>query len=138
MSRLMSIKLMEDICDKLVEGHSMRKIAKMKGYPSDDTVFRYVQKNEEAYDMYIRAKAIQGERIQDQIDEIMNSPLPTDPKHMMAEVQMRRLKVDTLQKRQTQLQPKGIRNKTEDVAGQGVQGTITLSWEKGDVEVKAG
>ena len=117
MSRLMSIELMEDICDKLVEGHSMRQIAKMKGYPSDDTVFRYVQKNEEAYDMYIRAKAIQGERIQDQIDEIMNSPLPTDPKHMMAEVQMRRLKVDTLQKRQTQLQPKGIRNKTEDVAG---------------------
>jgi hypothetical protein len=133
----MSIELMEDICDKLVEGHSMRQIAKMKGYPSDDTVFRYVQKNEEAYDMYIRAKAIQGERIQDQIDEIMNNPLPTDPKHMMADVQMRRLKVDTLQKRQTQLQPKGIRNKTEDVAGQNIQGTITLSWEKGDVEVKS-
>ena len=57
---------------------------------------------------------------------------------MMAEVQMRRLKVDTLQKRHTQLQPKGIRNKAEDMAAPGMSGTITLSWEKGDADIKAG
>ena len=138
MSRLMNLKLMKDICGKLIEGNSMRQIAKLPGYPSDDTVYRYVQKNDQAHEMYIRAKAIQGERIQDEIDEVLGAPMPDDPKQMMADVQMRRLKVDTLQKRHTQLQPKGIRNKAEDVTAPGVSGTITLSWEKGDVDVKAG
>jgi len=129
---------MTDICRKLIEGNSMRQIAKLPGYPSDDTVYRYVQKNDQAHEMYIRAKAIQGERIQDEIDEVLSAPMPNDPKQMMADVQMRRLKVDTLQKRHTQLQPKGIRNKAEDVTAPGVSGMITLSWEKGDVDVKTG
>jgi hypothetical protein len=101
-------------------------------------VYRFIQKDEQAHEMYTKAKAIQGERIQEEIDEVLNKPLPVDPKHMMAEVQMRRLKVDTLQKRHTQLQPKGIRNKAEDMAAPGMSGTITLSWEKGDVDIKAG
>ncbi len=138
MSRLMNIELMEKICDHLLSGKSMREIAKIDGFPSDDTVYRYIQKNDDAHEMYTKAKAIQGERIQEEIDEVLNKPLPVDPKHMMAEVQMRRLKVDTLQKRHTQLQPKGIRNKAEDMAAPGMSGTITLSWEKGDVDIKAG
>ena len=79
MSRLMNLELMEQICDHLLSGKSMREIAKIDGMPSDDTVYRFIQKDEQAHEMYTKAKAIQGERIQEEIDEVLNKPLPVDP-----------------------------------------------------------
>ena len=51
---------------------------------------------------------------------------------MNAEVQRRRLEVDTLKWTLARIQPYGIRDKKEDA---GNQGAITLSWANGNVEI---
>jgi len=56
--------------------------------------FRHVQDSEEAYQEYRKARALQAEVLRDQILEIVERPLPDEPKLAMAEVQRRRLEAD--------------------------------------------
>ena len=89
-----------------------------------------MQKDQDAWEAYSKARAIQGEDIDDKIMDIINEPLPSDPKIAMATVQYKRLKVDALDKRKRQLQPLGgIRNNPSD-ASPSVSGTIQLSWNE--------
>ena len=130
MSKVTS-KQMEDICDRLMDGESLTYICdNTTDLPSKRTIYRHVQSDEKAWEMYSKARAIQGEDLEDRIMDIINEPLPSDPKIAMATVQYKRLKVDALDKRKRQLQPLGgIRNKPEDLAPH-VSGTIKLSWNE--------
>ena len=65
--------------------------------------------------------------------DLVEAPLPSDPKLAMAEVQRRRLEADHKDKHIRQMQPLGIRDKAED--NKQSSGTITLSW--GNAEVAA-
>jgi|TARA_A200000113_G_scaffold53688_2_gene44540 hypothetical protein len=126
-----TVEQMEQICNRLMDGESLTQICdNTANLPSKRTIYRHVQSDEKAWEMYSKARAIQGEDLEDRIMDIINEPLPSDPKIAMATVQYKRLKVDALDKRKRQLQPLGgIRNKPEDLAPQ-VSGTIKLSWNE--------
>lgn len=116
------------ICEQLAEGNSLMKICSQdEALPSWRTVLRHIQEDDEAHEEYRKARAIQAEVLRDEIIEIIEAPLPEDPKLAQAEVGRRRLEVEQKDKYVRQLQPLGIRNKAADQDSK-VQGTITLKW----------
>jgi hypothetical protein len=96
-------------------------------------VLRHVQEDEEAYTAYRTARALQCEVMRDQIIDLVEAPLPDDPKLAMAEVQRRRLEADHKDKHIRQMQPLGIRDKADDKQQQ--SGTLTLVWGNAEAEV---
>ena len=120
---------MQKINDELCDGKSLQKILEqMPELPSYRTIMRHIQEDEQAWADYRKARTIQAEKIRDSIVELVQRPLPEDPKLAMAEVQRRRLEADHLDKYQRQLAPLGLRDKSEDKAAEKVSGTITLQW----------
>ena len=125
---------MQTICERIAEGESLTRICnEIAELPSWRTVLRYVQDDADAYSAYRRARALQCEVMRDQILDLVESPLPTDPKLAMAEVQRRRLEADHKDKHIRQMQPLGIRDKAED--NKQSSGTITLSWGNAEAVV---
>ena len=124
-----SKRQMNAICDGLVDGISLAKIlAADRSLPSYRTVMRHIQEDDDAHDQYRRARAIQVELLRDQIIELVEQPLPDDPKLAQAEVARRRLEAEQKDKYVRQLQPLGLRNKADDQNGN-MSGTITLRWD---------
>ena len=116
------------ICEQLAEGRSLMKICSQdETLLSWRTVLRHIQEDDESHEEYRKARAIQAEMLRDEIIEIIEAPLPDDPKLAQAEVGRRRLEVEQKDKYVRQLQPLGIRNKAADQDSK-VQGTITLKW----------
>ena len=132
--RLNKKKLLR-ICDELAKGKSLRSICDHDdSQPHWVTVLQAVQRDEDLYEMYAKARAIGAEVLADEMHDLARQPLPTDldPRHMNAEVQRRRLEVDTLKWTFARQQPRGVRHKKEDVDAQG--GTTVLVWGGGDDE----
>ena len=123
-------KQMDMICEQIAEGNSLRKICISDELPSWRTVLRHIQESDEAYAQYSKARAIQAEVLREDIIDLVEAPLPEDPKLAQAEVQRRRLEADQKDKFIRQVQPRGLRDKAEDKAE--MSGTITLRW--GDAE----
>lgn len=118
---------MQEICDRIANGESLTRICNESDHlPSWRTMLRYVQDDADAYSAYRRARALQCEVMRDQILDLVQAPLPDDPKMAMAEVQRRRLEADHKDKHIRQMQPLGIRDKAED--NKQSSGTITLTW----------
>ncbi len=106
---------LQEICDRIAEGESLTRICNHSEHlPSWRTMLRYVQDNEDAYSAYRKARALQCEVMRDQILDLVEAELPTDPKLAMAEVQRRRLEADHKDKHIRQMQPLGIRDKADD------------------------
>lgn len=126
------------ICERIADGEPLTRICTVESeFPHWRTVLRHVQDSEDAYAEYRKARALQAEILRDQILEIIERPLPDDPKLAMAEVQRRRLEADQKDKYVRQLAPLGIRNRSEDQASDGkVTGTITLKWDDGSKVTK--
>ena len=120
----------KEICEQLINGKSLATICKADKMPSSRTILRYVQDDEDAYKQYRTARAIQAEILRDDIIELVERELPTDPKLAMAEVQRRRLEADQKDKYIRQLAPLGIRDRSEDKQA---SGSITLSWEGAEI-----
>ena len=122
--------ILRQICDELSQGKSLRSICDRNpdALPHYRTVLKEVQRNDEYFEMYQNARAIAAEVLSDAMYDLASQPLPEDmdPKFMNAEVQRRRLEVDTLKWTFARMQPKGIRNRAEDTAQQ--DNTITLTW----------
>lgn len=127
---------MTRICDGIVDGMAVRRICNADDLPSYRTFLRHIQEDDAAHDAYRKARAIQCEILRDDIIDLVEAPLPTDPKLAMAEVQRRRLEADQKDKYIRQLQPLGVRNKAEDAAESKVSGTITLKWDDGSTQKK--
>lgn len=126
---------MEAICDLIASGRSLTSICdKDEALPSWRTVLRWVQEDDQAHDQYRTARALQTEVMRDQIIDLVEAPLPDDPKLAMAEVQRRRLEADHKDKHIRQMQPLGLRNKPEDAKNG--SGTITLAWVNAVVEAQ--
>lgn len=124
---------METICDLIAAGRSLTSICdRDESLPSWRTVLRWIREDDDAHDAYRTARALQTEVMRDQIIDLVEAPLPDDPKLAMAEVQRRRLEADHKDKHIRQMQPLGLRNKQEDA--QSGSGTITLSWGNAVVE----
>ena len=121
----------DEICQRICEGEGLRPMCDASNrLPSWRTVLRFVREDEEAYLRYREARQIQAETMRDQIIALVEAPLPDEPKLAMAEVQRRRLEVDMKDKHIRQMQPSGVRDKTEDKKDQ--PGEIVIRW--GDVE----
>jgi len=120
-------KQMQIICERIADGESLTRICNEdSSLPSWRTVLRWVQEDEDAYTQYRVARTLQCEVMRDQIIDLVEAPLPDDPKLAMAEVQRRRLEADHKDKHIRQMQPLGLRDKAED--SKQSSGTITLSW----------
>ena len=129
-SSIVSKDIFAEVIERLCDGESLTSMCENTPHlPHRKTVAAYVQNNDKAYEAYAKARAIQGAHIEDQMRDIINKPLPNDPKIAMAEATWRRIKLDNLDKLKRQLQPLGgIRNNPQDSKAQ--SGTITVSWER--------
>ena len=121
-------QVLQKVCDELSQGKSLRSICENNDeFPHFRTVLRRVQDNEDYFVMYQKARAIGAEEPSDAMLDLSRQqmPLGIDPKLANAEIQRRRLEVDTLKWTFARMQPKGIRNRSEDTV---TDNTITLSW----------
>ena len=136
----MAIKLtkpvMQKVCDELALGKSLRSVCKNnKDLPHWVTVLKRVQRDDNLYEMYDKARAIGAEILADHMFDLARQPLDiSDPKFANAEVQRRRLEIETLKWVFAKQQPKGIRNKADDVAQSNV---VVFSWDNGADDVSA-
>ena len=134
-TRNVTTEMMVIICDRIAGGESLTSICDTsETLPSWRTILRYVQEDEGAYIQYRNARSLQCEVMRDQILDLVEAALPTDPKLAMAEVQRRRLQADHMDKHIRQMQPLGIRDKAEDKQQ---AGQITLTWSGGEVSAQA-
>ena len=120
-------------CDELAKGRSLRAACEGDSkLPYWTTVLQAVQRDEDLHEMYIRARAIGAEVLADEMFELARQPLDNvDSKLANAEVQRRRVEIDTMKWCFARMQPRGIRNKAEDVPANNV---ITLNWGGGTDE----
>jgi len=132
MARKLTKKHMQDIADRLGAGESLTKICAEDGMPSYRSVTRAVLQDDELYEIYRKGRLLQAEYYSDHINDLARQPLPetVDPKVLNAEVQRRRLEVDTLKFTMGKLQPWGLRDKKEDAPA---SSSITLTWLNGEV-----
>jgi pimeloyl-ACP methyl ester carboxylesterase len=120
---------MQAICDELAKGKSLRSVCDGDDkLPHWVTVLQAVQRDDDFHEMYVRARAIGAEVLADEMHDLARQPLPEfqDNKLANAEVQRRRLEVDTLKWTFARMQPRGVRHKQEDV--QSASGPVTLIW----------
>ena len=128
-------KKMLAICDELADGKSLNSICKRDDMPHRVTVLQAVQRDDELYEMYARARAIGAETLADEIHDVSRQSLESVDKQMAnAEVQRRRLQVDSLKWTYARQQPRGLRNKAEDTAQ---NNQIVLSWSNTADDVTA-
>ena len=132
MAGRLSRKKMLPVCDELAKGRSLREICRSGDMPGYTTVMEAVQRDEELHEMYVKARAIGAEVLADEMIELARAPLDNvDSKLASAEVQRRRVQIDTYKWCFARMQPRGIRNKAEDVPANNV---ITLNWGGGTDE----
>jgi len=133
-SRTINVDVMKKICDRLAEGETLMDITKDDDMPSYRSVTRAVQADEIIWEMYRKARILQAEYYADRLNGLAMQDLPevTDPRMLNAEVQRRRLEIETLKWTAARNQPFGIRDKKED---QPQAQTFTISWAGGDTAV---
>ena len=136
MSKTVTTKIMEKIVDRLAQGETLVDISKDKSFPSYRSVTRAVAANDELFEMYRRGRILQAEYMSDRIAKLCMEPLPSglDVRELNAEVNRRRLEIDTLKWTTARNQPFGIRDKKEDAPQ---AQTFTISWAGGDTAISA-
>jgi hypothetical protein len=94
-----SPQLGEEICLRIAQGESLKKICRSPGMPTTGTVVKWVLKNPEFGEMYKFARDVQAELLGDEIldiakDNTNDKNEDGSPNH--ANVQRSRLEVDTI------------------------------------------
>ena len=128
--------LMHKIADRLAIGETLKDILKSANMPTYQGVMQAVLRDEELYEIYRRGRVMQSEYHTDQIIKLAQEPLPAfeDNRLANAEVQRRRLEIDSLKWTLARNMPWGVRDKKED---QPQAQTFTISWAGKDIEVSA-
>ncbi|MGH8503512.1 MAG: hypothetical protein ACREVE_13770 [Gammaproteobacteria bacterium] len=91
--------LADEICNRLIDGESLRAICKLKGMPGMSTVMEWCEKHDDFRSRYARAREAQAEVMD---DEIMKIGLSTTTKNAAAN----RVKFEALRWRAAKLAPK--------------------------------
>lgn len=127
--------LMEEIASRMAVGESLLNIVKDDGMPSYAGIMRAVTKDDELYSIYREGRVKQAEFFTDHINTLAREPLPelSDNRLANAEVQRRRLEIESLKWTLARSQPWGIRDKKEDAPQ---DQSITISWGGDAVAVK--
>ncbi len=126
-----TIKQMEVVADRMAAGESLLQITKdykKAELPSYRSITRSVQKDDRLWEIYRRGRLLQAEFYSDHIQELALRPLPEDgdPRFMNAEVQRRRLEIDTLKWTLARIQPQGVRDKKDDSDTNA--NSVTITW----------
>jgi len=136
-SKTVNKKVMQQIVDKLAEGITLVEICEAEDMPSYRSVTRAVQIDEDLWELYRKGRVQQAEYYTDRINKLAMSPLPdvVDQRVLGAEVQRRKLEIETLRWTTARAQPHGVRDKREDAPA---QQAITISWAGAEVDVSTG
>jgi len=103
------------ICERLVEGESLRSICTADDMPGIATVFRWLDAHEQFREHYARARDCQADTLADEILQIADTPMPgvktkiTEKGTETIEgdmIEHRRLQVDTRKWIASKLKPK--------------------------------
>lgn len=129
------------ICERLVEGESLRAICRSEGMPPLGTVFRWLEAQEAFRDQYTRAREIQAESFADELTEIADDGSNDWMVRRNRDGEMvgwqengeaigrSRLRVDTRKWIVSKILPKKYGEKTEHT----INGPVTLQLEGSDV-----
>lgn len=105
-----SLEIADQICEHLIEGLSLRKIALLPGMPSRATVLRWLEESPEFEAKYARARESQADLMDDLIlDTAAEATAETSPAD--------RVKIMAYQWRAERLKPKKYGNKLAHVGG---------------------
>ena len=128
MARRITKTMMQTIADRLAIGETLVQICKDPDMPAYRTITTAVNRDEELYEIYRRGRVMQAEYYSDHIVDLATEELPPslDAKVLNAEMQRRKLEIETLKWTFARNQPFGIRDKKEEAVQ---QGNITISWE---------
>lgn len=128
-------EMMEAIASRMAVGESLLTIVEDENMPSYAGIMKAVTKDEELYAIYRDGRVKQAEFFTDHINKLARDPLPelADNRLANAEVQRRRLEIESLKWTLARTQPWGIRDKKEDAPQ---DQTITISWGGDAVAVK--
>lgn len=120
-------QLMMQLADRMAVGETLNQMVKEPGMPTYQGVMQAILRDDEIYEIYRQGRILQAEYYLDHINTVALSALPQheDSKLANAEVQRRRLEIETLKWTASRNQPWGIRDKKEDAPQ---QQTITVSW----------
>jgi len=135
---IVTTEVLEKIAEEMANGNSLVKIVKENSWcPSYRQIIRIVQKDPELYEIYRRGRVMQAEYYSDHISELAMQPLDKDgdPRFMNAEVQRRRLEIDSLKWSLARIQPYGLRDRKDN--NDTNTGAITLTWANGEVKAEA-
>lgn len=61
------------ICERIVEGESLRAICREEGMPSQSMVFRWLEANQAFREQYARARDLQADTFADELTEIADN-----------------------------------------------------------------
>ena len=120
------------ICDQLAVGRSLRSICDNdENMPAWSPVLRKIQRDDDLYDMYSKARAIGAEFLMDEMFDLARKPLDDVERHLAnAEVQRRRLHIDTLKFVFARMRPGDVRHKRDEVPEEGGGGS-KVEWGRG-------
>ena len=133
-------QLMIEVAERLAKGQSLLRICDEEGMPDYSAITKAVIRDQELYEIYRQGRVLQAEYYSDRINNLAESPLPSkdeqgnpvDGRWLGAEIQRRKLEVETLKWTFARTQPYGLRDKKEDAPQ---KSAITISWAGGDVAV---
>lgn len=103
-----SQEVFDEICVRIAEGESLRKICKDEKMPSLVTVWKWLNNSEELTKQYARAREEQAELFVDEIQEISDAKIPLGPDGKIdnGAVNQARLRIDARKWVASKLKPK--------------------------------
>lgn len=98
----------DNICQRIVDGESLRQICKDVSLPNRDTIYSWLQSNKAFSDQYTQARMMQADQFFDEMDEIIRQPMQS-----MIQIQQARLQIDTMKWRLSKMLPRIYGDKVE-------------------------
>jgi hypothetical protein len=99
-------EIADEVCDRITDGESLRKITLDEHMPSPVTIYKWLNENADFVKQYARAREEQAETLADEIVEI------ADGQGENADPQRDRLRVDARKWVASKLKPKKYGDKT--------------------------
>ena len=137
--------IMTEVAERMAMGENLLHIVDDPHMPSYRAITSAVARDEQMFDIYRQGRIMQAEWHSDRINKLAMAELPKthedgtpcDGRWLGAEIQRRKLEIETLRWTLARSQPHGIRDRKEDAPA---QQSITISWAGGDhaVDAKAG
>lgn len=135
--------LADDICERIIEGESLRSICKADNMPNCSTVFRWMVSNEQFCKQYEKAKVEQAEMLADEIIAIADEECTMikhgdgdDEKEVevvfdSTAIARNRLRVDARKWIASKLKPKKYGDKIDHE----VKGNISITFNSEDADI---